>query len=141
MRGPPFCCVAGTGFSLVITPAENLLYRGAPAGWERPHVVLQALIVHDVFDSGFMSTKPAVRSPKVVHSHLSEGEAVLLHLETAQYHELNPIGALIWELIDGKRTAAEIGAEIRAMVEDVPANVEEVVSDFLAELRQRQLIS
>lgn len=88
-----------------------------------------------------MSSSPATRNPKVVHSRLADGEAVLLHLETAQYHELNPIGALIWDMIDGRRTPGEIGSEIRTKVEDVPDNIDDIVEAFLTQLRRRGLIS
>jgi hypothetical protein len=63
-----------------------------------------------------------------------------MHLETGQYHELNPVGAVIWDLVDGHRDAAEIAAVVRARVDDPPAELEEIVADFLVQLRQRGLI-
>ncbi len=87
-----------------------------------------------------MFTTPLSRSPRVVHSRLGDGEAVLLHLETAQYHELNPIGALIWEMIDGVRTVDEIEAELRTVVDDAPDDLGEIVGGFLEGLRTRGLI-
>ena len=76
-----------------------------------------------------------------MHSRLADGESVLLHLETGQYHELNPIGGAIWDLVDGQRTASEITAEIRGKVDEPPGDLEEIVTEFLAELRQRGLIT
>lgn len=81
------------------------------------------------------------RNPRVVHSRLADGEAVLLHLDSGAYHELNPIGAAIWDLLDGHRVPSQIAGEIRARVEDPPDDLEEVVVGFLAELRQRDLIT
>ena len=81
-----------------------------------------------------------VKNPKVVHSRLAEGEAVLLHLESGAYHELNAIGAVIWELLDGNRSASQIVDEVRTRVDDPPDDLEEVVAGFLARLRERDLI-
>lgn len=80
------------------------------------------------------------KNPKVVHSRLAEGEAVLLHLESGAYHELNPIGALIWDLLDGSRTAGDIAGEIRARIADAPDDLDGVVTTYLAQLRDRDLI-
>lgn len=66
---------------------------------------------------------------------------VLLHLDSGAYHELNPVGALIWELLDGRRSPSEIAGEIRGRVEDPPEDLDRVVCEFLAELRQRDLIA
>lgn len=81
------------------------------------------------------------RHPRVVHSQLNDGETVLLHLETGQYHELNQIGAAIWELLDGERTLAEVTEELRARLQDPPEGLELVVAEFLEELRTRGLVT
>ena len=77
----------------------------------------------------------------MVHSRLAHGEAVLLHLESGAYHELNPIGAAIWDLLDGHRSASQITDEIRAQVDDPPDDLGDFVTGFLADLRQRDLVS
>jgi len=81
------------------------------------------------------------RHPRVVHSQLNDGETVLLHLETGQYHELNPIGAVIWELLDGERSLTEVTEALRARVADPPDELEEFVAEFLEELRDRGLVT
>lgn len=81
------------------------------------------------------------RHEKVVHHELAGGEVVLLHLESGAYHELNPVGALIWSLLDGERDAARIAEEVRLQVEDPPDDLEDEVSGFLADLRERGLIT
>lgn len=73
-------------------------------------------------------------------ARLAEDQAVLLHLESGAYHELNPVGAEIWELLDGERGPGEIAAELRARVTDPPADLEAVVTDYLSELRERDLV-
>ncbi len=66
---------------------------------------------------------------------------VLLHLESGAYHELNEVGALLWNLVDGDRSVPEIVGELRRRVEDPPDDLESVVEDFLEDLRERDLIS
>lgn len=84
-------------------------------------------------------TIPA-RNPKVVLSRLTGGESVLLHLESGAYHELNPVGTLIWDLVDGNRNATQIAEGIRGSVDNPPDDLQEVVSTYLAQLRERDLI-
>lgn len=81
------------------------------------------------------------RHEKVVHHELAGGEVVLLHLESGAYHELNAVGALIWKLLDGERDTSRIVEQVRARVEDPPADLEDEVTGFLADLRQRGLIT
>lgn len=85
-------------------------------------------------------SNPPARNPDVVDARLAEDEAVLLHLDSGAYHELNPVGAEIWELLDGDRTAREIASALRSRVEDPPGDLETVVSEFLSELRERDLV-
>ena len=82
------------------------------------------------------------RNPQVAYRPLaSEGEAVLLHLESGQYHGLNAMGSLVWELLDGKRTLDEIVAAIRERVDEpIPDTVESDVVTFLAYLQDRELV-
>lgn len=87
-----------------------------------------------------MSESCPARNPDVVHSRLAEGEVVLLHLESGEYHELNPTGAVIWDLLDGERTASEIAAELQQRVDDPPQDLDGVVEHYLDELRRRDLL-
>ena len=49
------------------------------------------------------------RNPKIVARELGAPQgAVLLHLETGAYHGLNPVGFVVWELIDDRRTVADL---------------------------------
>lgn len=81
------------------------------------------------------------RDPKVVYRELGEDEGgVLLHLETGQYHGLNKTGAAIWSLIDGVNTFAEIVVKVRGQLAAPPTDLEQDVTVFLDDLRQRDLI-
>lgn len=76
----------------------------------------------------------------MVDTRLVEGQVLLLHLDSGAYHELNPVGAEIWSLVDGARTVTEITAELRERLEDPPDDLETVVEQYLTELRERSLI-
>jgi Coenzyme PQQ synthesis protein D (PqqD) len=81
------------------------------------------------------------RSAQVVARELSAAEGgVLLHLETAQYHGVNPIGLLIWEQLDGERTVREIVELVRGQVEGAPPELEDDVLRFLNDVHERGLV-
>jgi Coenzyme PQQ synthesis protein D (PqqD) len=50
------------------------------------------------------------------------------------------MGCMIWELIDGERTTADIVDAVRAGVEDAPDTVAAEVVDFIEDMRERNLI-
>jgi len=81
------------------------------------------------------------RNQDVVYRELEAGEsAVLLHVASGAYHGLNGTGSLIWSLIDGERTRDEIVSEVQSRLRDAPEGVAAHVDQFLAELRERELI-
>jgi hypothetical protein len=81
------------------------------------------------------------QSPQVVARELSADEgAVLLHLETAQYHGVNPVGLLIWELLDGERSVRELVEAVRARVQGAPPQLEGDVMQFLNDVHERGLV-
>ena len=58
-------------------------------------------------------TDVVAHTPSVV-SRLVDGEAVLVDPKKGMVRVLNPTGARIWEMIDGRRPAAELAADIAA---------------------------
>ena len=85
--------------------------------------------------------KPLRRNPDVAFRELSEGEGgVLLHLVSGSYHGLNDVGALVWELVDGKKTSADLVEAVRQRVDDPPPTLEAEVARFIAALRERELV-
>ncbi len=81
------------------------------------------------------------RNPRVVARELSDvAGAVLLHLETGAYHGLNPVGWVVWELIDGQRTVAELVEGVRERIDDPPPEVEHDVLSFLDGAQARGLV-
>jgi Coenzyme PQQ synthesis protein D (PqqD) len=79
------------------------------------------------------------RSSRASFRRLENGSAVVLHLDTAQYHGLNEVGAAIWDLADG-RTFEEIVRGLRDKLEDPPARLEDDVTEFLDALHDRELV-
>ena len=72
-----------------------------------------------------MTGEPAIRkNPHVVFRKLAgENGAVLLNVESGQYHGVNAVGSLIWDLIDGERGLERLLAELRDQLDDPSANL------------------
>ena len=82
------------------------------------------------------------RSPQVVFQSLGEGEdGVLLHLETAGYFSLNPLGVLIWQLLEQPAGLDTIVEGVREAVDDAPLSLRADVEQFLGELLARELLT
>jgi len=82
------------------------------------------------------------RGPRVVYRELSADEGgVLLHLDSGQYHRLNPMGCTIWGILDGARTVTDLVEEVRKVATDAPANLMEDIQQFLDGLLARDLIA
>jgi hypothetical protein len=79
------------------------------------------------------------RSPRASFRRLENGSAVVLHLDTAQYHGLNEVGAAIWELADG-RSFDEIVRGLREKIDDPPPHLDDEVAEFLQALHDRELV-
>jgi Coenzyme PQQ synthesis protein D (PqqD) len=91
-----------------------------------------------------MSIEPSsrpVRNENVAFRRLAEGEGgVLLHLESGEYHGINEVGCLIWELLDGERTVEAVAVTLQDGIEDAPPNLVDEVIVFLDSLRARGLV-
>lgn len=68
------------------------------------------------------------------------GEGVILDLDSKMLRGLNPVGTRIWELIDGQRSADEIGEQIAGEFDVDPAQARADVQAFVRELLARQLV-
>ena len=81
-----------------------------------------------------------VPNPAVV-GRIVSGEAVLVLPTKGQVKVLNEVGARIWSLIDGTRSAAEIvqvvNAEFAVSVEDATVDM----LQFLEQLAEREIIT
>jgi hypothetical protein len=65
---------------------------------------------------------------------------VLLHLDTGQYHGLNPTAVVIWELLDGDRTLIDVTRALHDRLDDPPEDLEGYVSTFVGGLHERGLV-
>ncbi|MCM2279394.1 MAG: PqqD family protein [Oligoflexia bacterium] len=90
-----------------------------------------------------MDTKKDARVPNR-SSHTPwrriDGRAVIVQPIAGRVHELNPVGTRLWENADGKRTLAEIAAEISG---EFATPAEEAFGDaaeFYSELEKLGLI-
>jgi hypothetical protein len=81
------------------------------------------------------------RNPRVEYRSMGEGEGgVLLHLDTAAYHGLNEVGALIWRLLEEPKTFDTLLQELRDRLQELPPQFEEEIGQFVDELAQRGLV-
>ena len=64
----------------------------------------------------------------------------LLHLEATQPVVLEGTAAVIWDLIDGRRSEQDIFAELEAIFEDQSGQMQAQVEGFLANLEAQRLI-
>lgn len=86
------------------------------------------------------TSKPAP-TENVAFRRLAEGEGgVLLHLGSGEYHGINDMGCLIWELLDGQRTVDDIVLALEDEVEDPPPDLAGDVVGFLESLSERDLV-
>jgi coenzyme PQQ biosynthesis protein PqqD len=80
------------------------------------------------------------RDPSVAW-RVIQGEAVMVLPATGKVHTLNAVGTRFWELIDGRRSLAEIAEQLEEEF-DAPAHA--IAADcqrFAGELAERRLLS
>ena len=83
--------------------------------------------------------RPA-RNPVIVFSEEFNGWGVLLDPGSGAALELNPVGVVVWTLMDGRRSLDEIVAGVRDRCEGVPDGFAEDVSGFVGTLVKRGLV-
>lgn len=81
------------------------------------------------------------RNPQVVGRALAPGEGgVLLHLSTAAYHRVNPVGLAIWDLLEHPRRVDDVITALRETVANAPAALDRDVLTFLQSVVDRDLV-
>ncbi|MBI5882379.1 MAG: PqqD family protein [Elusimicrobia bacterium] len=80
-----------------------------------------------------------VRNPDILFK-LIEDEAVLVDQDEAVVWRLNETGALLWDALDGRRTAAQAAELIRERFEVAAQIAEEDTLDFLRALAAKDLV-
>ena len=69
-----------------------------------------------------------------------DDECIIVDPQGSQATVLNPVGSRIWELVDGKRTFAEIVQQILVEYAVEPSQAEADAREFAEELSKRKLI-
>ncbi len=69
-----------------------------------------------------------------------EPTLVLLNPKSGEYYTLEPVGARVWELCDGKRTISEIAAIISQEYEESPEVIESDILELAKELIDEELV-
>jgi hypothetical protein len=98
--------------------------------------------LHCAIDSE-MGTQPGIAvpdtpipNPDAVQEVGTDGWTLLVNPDTAGAMAVNQTGALIWKLVDGRRTAEEIIAAVRSRFPDAPDTVAEDVRALLTKLAE-----
>ena len=81
-----------------------------------------------------------IPNPAAVQEVGADGWTLLVNPDTAGAMAVNHTGALIWKLIDGRRTAAQIAAAVRERFPDAPDTVAEDVHALLTKLAEEGFI-
>ena len=70
----------------------------------------------------------------------AQGQTVLLRLDDGGYYAVDEVGALIWELCDGRRSVSEIVAELCSEFDAPEDIIRADVLEFIGDLRREQLL-
>jgi hypothetical protein len=90
--------------------------------------------------SGIPVPEVPIPNPAAVQEVGTDGWTLLVNPDTAGAMAVNQTGALIWKLIDGRRTTGEIAAAIRDRFPDAPDTVVEDVRALLTKLAEEGFI-
>jgi len=75
-----------------------------------------------------------------VAAKVIDGEAILINLTSGMYYSMDRVGGVIWELIDGTPTAAEIVDAVAGAYEVDRERADSDVRELLAQLVEAGLI-
>lgn len=81
-----------------------------------------------------------IPNPVAVQEDGADGWTLLVNPETAGAMAVNQTGALVWKLVDGRRTTEEIAAALRDRFPDAPDAVAEDVRALLTKLAEEGFI-
>ena len=83
-----------------------------------------------------------IRNKQVAAHELGGAEGgVLLHLRSGQYHGVDSVGWVIWNLLDGLRTFDELVQQLRREYPDAPDGLSQDARTFIQGLLERDLAS
>lgn len=80
-------------------------------------------------------------NPLIVLREEFDDWALLFNPDTGNTFALNPLGVLIWKMLEEGKTLREITDAVREATEDVPPEGEKQVEDFIMEILRLGLAS
>ena len=80
-----------------------------------------------------------VAKPSVVLREEFDDWAILFDPETGNAFGINPVGVLVWKLLDGNHSIQDIVKEINETCEGVPKEAEGHLTDLIKELVEKGL--
>lgn len=83
------------------------------------------------------------RSTRAVHRDLADGGGgVILNLDSGAYYALNPVGLLIWTLLEDDMTFGALLGRVRQELSEAPPGqeLEQDLRAFLQQLQERDLV-
>ena len=81
-----------------------------------------------------------IANPAVVFRKEFDNWAVLFNPDTADAVGINPMGAVVWDLMDGQHSLKKIVNEIKDRFADVPDAVIQHVTSFIENLTERGFV-
>lgn len=85
------------------------------------------------------SEAPAVRQDLTTSE--IDGELVIFDPATSKIHQLDPLGTVIWHLLDGEASAGELVADLTAGFGVPETQVRTDLAELLANLREHDLLA
>jgi hypothetical protein len=93
-----------------------------------------------VLDSDIRSGNKPVQNPAVLSRPAFDDNFLLVNSDTGASLVLNGCGKMIWNLIDGKRTEAEIIAQVCKNFQNVPDTVTDDIITMISTLSEEGFI-
>lgn len=84
-------------------------------------------------------TKP-ISNPAVNLRIESDDWAFLYNPDTDDMVGINPIGVMIWKLIDGKKSVVDIANACKEQCSGIPDDIENQINDFLQDLNKHKML-
>jgi hypothetical protein len=81
------------------------------------------------------------KSPDVVLREDDEIGALLFHLDTVEVVGLNPVGLLVWQLMDGQHTLEDVVVEVKRRFAQVPDDIGTELATFVGDLAGRSFLN
>jgi len=81
-----------------------------------------------------------VANPDIVLREEFDDWAILFHPLTNETVGIGPVAVMIWKLLDGQRTVAQVADEVKAQCSDAPDTVLDDTLEFVNDLERRLLL-